>query len=872
MATHLPPSGPLAMIKASSLGHSRNHTYATRWKGWTRWCEQEGVDPLHATTEQVIQHLTANAHRSFGSLSDICGSISWVYRNAGKDSPTHDPRVPAAMRQLAGLPPVHVPTDQLSPSRTQEHETQLGKFRAWCHSKDKCDLPAHPEDIAEFLRETAGVCSIASLSKASAAIGRHHRDHGHPNTPRYPEVRAAVADIKTQHKLRQSTLAVHELAPGTIQGMEIIKASNLMATTKNNYTGIWKRWAQWCHQEDIDPLNSTPEHVIQYLTANRERGSQSLGKEWCSVIFHVYRNSGKEPPTTDHRVLAAKRELAGKPPVATPTDQMNPQVAQKHRNRLKKFKNWCKRHKRQHLPASPETIAEYLREMYEFYVMQTVRETSAAIAREHRDRGQPDTSRYPQVLAVLADLRRQDELRERTHSIPSLSPTSSRNRKYLENHWRRWCSEEKIDPMEATAAHVVAYLRAMTACDTADHIRRRARAMSVMYEGGPDPTNTNEVKTLLADLKTQPSTPTERQPKRNRIPLDQMPDILAAVPTPLPPGLTEAHAERMRENAVAAQLAPNTRELYLRKGWHPYTSWCDEIGISTQDATPEHVRAFISTLAEIHKPSYVGGALVAIRYFYDHERPDDNPARAPSVFKEMRGIERKNPGAPAQMDPIRQADFERIAKVAQMQQPWDKPHTAILRGAVDIAFLALMRDCLLRIGETANARWSHLKRESDGTGRLTIPKSKTDQTGKGYILFVSVKTLEALDAMSAIKDTLEIDTKTDDRIFQLSKSSIYNRIRSVCELAGLKGRYGGHSARIGMAQDLMAAGVSLGALMVAGRWKSTKMAARYTQNVAAGQGAVAQWYDRDPERGQIKTNPLGSYGLIPQYTRAGFGS
>ena len=48
--------------------------------------------------------------------------------------------------------------------------------------------------------------------------------------------------------------------------------------------------------------------------------------------------------------------------------------------------------------------------------------------------------------------------------------------------------------------------------------------------------------------------------------------------------------------------------------------------------------------------------------------------------------------------------------------------------------------------------------------------------------------------------------------------------------------------RVGMAQDLAAAGTELPALMTAGRWASPAMLARYTAGQEAGRGAVAQYY------------------------------
>ena len=45
-----------------------------------------------------------------------------------------------------------------------------------------------------------------------------------------------------------------------------------------------------------------------------------------------------------------------------------------------------------------------------------------------------------------------------------------------------------------------------------------------------------------------------------------------------------------------------------------------------------------------------------------------------------------------------------------------------------------------------------------------------------------------------------------------------------------------------MAQGLVKNGVELPALMTAGRWKSAKIPARYTERQAADRGAVAKYY------------------------------
>jgi hypothetical protein len=65
---------------------------------------------------------------------------------------------------------------------------------------------------------------------------------------------------------------------------------------------------------------------------------------------------------------------------------------------------------------------------------------------------------------------------------------------------------------------------------------------------------------------------------------------------------------------------------------------------------------------------------------------------------------------------------------------------------------------------------------------------------------------------------------------------------------------GGHSCRVGMAQDLVAAGLDLAAVMQAGRWQSAAMVARYTAAQQAERGAVARFYaltdTRSPTAGE----------------------
>ena len=147
-----------------------------------------------------------------------------------------------------------------------------------------------------------------------------------------------------------------------------------------------------------------------------------------------------------------------------------------------------------------------------------------------------------------------------------------------------------------------------------------------------------------------------------------------------------------------------------------------------------------------------------------------------------------------------------------------------------------MRDGLLRRSEAAAAIWADVSREPDGSGRLLVRRSKTDPEGVGVVLYLSVQAMADLEAIR----TESVDAQ--GRIFGLSSRQIHRRLQAAAKAAGLGDGFSGHSARVGMAQDLAASGIELPALMTAGRWSSPTMPARYTRSELAARGAVARYY------------------------------
>ena len=130
---------------------------------------------------------------------------------------------------------------------------------------------------------------------------------------------------------------------------------------------------------------------------------------------------------------------------------------------------------------------------------------------------------------------------------------------------------------------------------------------------------------------------------------------------------------------------------------------------------------------------------------------------------------------------------------------------AAMRAAVDLALLEVMRDGPLRGSEASALRWGDLKFHTDGSGRLHVLRSKTDQTAEGTVLYLGPA---AVDALLAIRSN-EAVIDSGASVFGLSARQISRRIKTATKMAGLGEGYSGHSPRVGMAQDLSAAGVEL---------------------------------------------------------------
>ena len=306
--------------------------------------------------------------------------------------------------------------------------------------------------------------------------------------------------------------------------------------------------------------------------------------------------------------------------------------------------------------------------------------------------------------------------------------------------------------------------------------------------------------------------------------------------------------------AVEESRRPETRRVYFG-AWKRFQAWAEAEGLQSLPADPMTVAAYLTDRAgQGLSQSTLSLDRKAISH-YHRAAGVPTPTISEGVKLTLAGL--RNQAAEQGRSEPRQARgltgrcLDKIVATAHRRRIGQTGRReteagARRRGDIDIAIASVMRDALLRRGEAAELRWGDVEFCPDGSSLITIRRSKTSNASS-----VQYVGLTATEALRRIRPP---SPRPDRRVFGLrSGRSISNRIAAMTRAAGLGPGFSGHSPRVGMAQDLTAAGVGLAALMVAGRWKSERMPAHYARGEAARRGAVARFHGE----GSWRAGPQG---------------
>ena len=278
-------------------------------------------------------------------------------------------------------------------------------------------------------------------------------------------------------------------------------------------------------------------------------------------------------------------------------------------------------------------------------------------------------------------------------------------------------------------------------------------------------------------------------------------------------------------NLLTGAYAPNTLRSYYADA-RAFVDWCSEKKIEPFPLTSAGTRMYIDTMVPDYSYASIRRRLSCLRRInklLGHE----NHTQTEEIYLTIRRLKRSKCLEQQQAVGINHA---LLVKMIDAQ-----PNT--LAGIRNKAMLSLGYDFLARRSELVALRTTDLEFTQDGTLKGMIRKSKTDQYGRGRLVFGSERSAKLLRVwfrkkpkeieavFCAINHGKCLDRPICDRnVNEIIKKSVVKVKR--CERPSDL-EVSGHSLRVGAAQDLLIKGYDLAAIMRAGGWSNAETVSRY---------------------------------------------
>ncbi len=269
-----------------------------------------------------------------------------------------------------------------------------------------------------------------------------------------------------------------------------------------------------------------------------------------------------------------------------------------------------------------------------------------------------------------------------------------------------------------------------------------------------------------------------------------------------------------------------------------FRTWCGARRTTAFPASPEAIADFIDDMAASRAPAtvrrYVASIAVAQRAI-----GSDGTLGSPLVKLALQRMHRRRGRRQKQALGLTWSLRQRLLDASGNR----------LIDARNRALLAVAYDAMLRRSELSGARVADLVLDIHGGATLLVRRGKTDADGRSATLYL------ARDTAALLTDWLRRSGVADGRMFRslskggvvgdrLDASQIPRIYKAMAHQAGLPpevvDRLSGHSARVGAAQDMIASGIELPAILQAGRWKTTAMLSRYGERLLPRRSGAAQ--------------------------------
>ena len=522
----------------------------------------------------------------------------------------------------------------------------------------------------------------------------------------------------------------------------------------------------------MDRISTTNDGV---LGGNRDMGANPMagmprgrfGERWVSVAARVHER-----------------------PVPLP----EPSPKSSHRAIWERFVRWCEGRHVEHWPASPETVADYMKVCAEKRCRSTVCNIREAISSTHRAAGFENRFAKGVVEATFREL------------------VSSKGWE----HSRR-CS---VTGSSLAAAEIKA-IRAATleprrqgpgleSERTAKQRGRVERALcSLVLEAGIrcEQTAALEWRDLSLDKNRKPTVTIRTGsaephvvvtlPKRALRDLHRIaPGSPVADERIFPFGARQI-ANHIRAAARAAGLesriagegpprdaqaatkgiSPSTA--HARSGyWRAFGAWCDVRGAQKLPAQPQTVAQYLREVSETSSNDTIQGNWYAIKDAH-REFGHEDPCATPLVEATLQDI--RHPSSdftPTSLDPDALAAIRATAmKRRENRFHRESAANARKRGLVDIALCSVLHASRLSVGRVVALKWREVEILGPSRARLTV-RPEDDPRGSDEFREIAG---EAVGDLEAIRG----NALPEDKVFGLSCRAVYKRVKAAGSAAGI---------------------------------------------------------------------------------------
>ena len=278
---------------------------------------------------------------------------------------------------------------------------------------------------------------------------------------------------------------------------------------------------------------------------------------------------------------------------------------------------------------------------------------------------------------------------------------------------------------------------------------------------------------------------------------------------------------------LSGAYSTNTLRAY-QSDFEKFIEWCQSLDLCPLPASPETVADHVTAEAEKLKPATIRRRVTSIGRIHRFARHPD-PTQDEEVFLALRRMHRRKGRRQQQV----------IGMTAVIRDQLIAAAGDDIQGLRDELLLRLAYDSMRRRSEVVSLLVEDVTQDPDGTSKVLLRFSKTDQEGEGHIIKLSTDTMAVVNAWITQAGLTEGPIVRNVTRYgtvgrKLCPESVSRIIKRLARNAGLPAdiidRLSGHSPRVGAAQDMLAEGKTLIQIMHRGGWRKPETVFRYVEH------------------------------------------